>query len=1305
MRVDRVHQPPTLVQLAFLHETVEEVFDEVISWLHEGDVDAVYTFCTTQSIRFEMFVEKSSNIPVFVEKLFSKEFASTEALRIFLDESPVNFTELMVGSFFFGVAMRASDTSYVALELILSRCSPKQWTQLFFGSRPYGYLWTLCPSVEYAELLIKYCPMDQLRACARSPKRYENVLVNILRNSNVRVVRYLFDRLAARNVDMGILLDSDQTLLHHASRYGGERIDSVLANYPVNRRNSAFGCDDQGQNPLHWAAEWSDTATLERLLEAWPAALRGLRFRPDHLGRTPFHVAGWERDGVDGKKGLPMMKLILEHCQQDEIPGFYQPDAHGYTPLHWAACDGNIQLCTFILESCPQSEYEQLFANYPHLQSGSAGEYGTPFHMAAAKGNVEVMTLLIQRRRPEDVAELFGPVCFGNTAFHHAVLGNCKERRLETMKRVLYLSPSAIHDSFFAPNDNGQTPFHLAANQADGEAMQFIWDRCPEQMKEGLWLPSKDGYTVLRAWMWQSAGSQLYMEWVLKILNMVPSEVLEQFYLGDFAQLLGDKPAFEQILQRVGDKGKFFDLLVHHCAPAAYKYYTSAAYKRYLSLLSSEEQQQCLGRNYHGYNLLQFFALQGQYQRIVETFRQCDKETCLRLLLVKNKSGISAFDIWIDGPYECLEMFAELHTLGHPLPPSLLYMLDRFAAGNDREKKLLNLVFIRTHERFPRFGRSMDELKHIPLLVDTVLSCSDDSFDFLTSSLEWDFKMNQRIPLTAKSLKRLLDLERKVRSDRQLMTIFRLALQTHPVLNEIEIACRGESEADLLCRAQVLRQRAYLPKAQKILKEALNTLAWDRALLLYSLKLIGQTQIPSSSKTIERLLAVIDPASPFESELKVEACGALAQVEHNPLSKKRKIALFGFLNVVNPQDNLLQKAVLECLKEYVYESHHLPHAWIDLLLKIKSEAKDPQVLRALGFLLSVMPNRRALKEALTIVNSSSWDPLDKGMENRDRIGFMGSYLMYNYRQKHLHNRRNMKRSIVERLLSLAWSSLENAIIQRYTAYRGEAPPLASMDCDSEPIFAYQENVSSLCQLEENLARILSYQYSIRDTPMRIHYPDEQIILRGLCTRKGAPLLDHAVDDLMMKGVGSADLTFYKNHTDALWAKVHQFFFSIEIDKIHANYFVGEGALIGIQGRQVNEAQLRGNVRQEIEDGLNPVMHSRIPHKGIAYILLAEKFHRRNENHKDTFVGKIARRALSHAGMGFQTPLSKRTRLYSDSNAIKRIITRRRVTRERLIEVNIKRQIGRELMAHAEPDPDLKACIEEVLPVHPLCIGM
>lgn len=671
-----------------------------------------------------------------------------------------------------------------------------------------------------------------------------------------------------------------------------------------------------------------------------------------------------------------------------------------------------------------------------------------------------------------------------------------------------------------------------------------------------------------------------------------------------------------------------------------------------------------------------------------------------RKTTTKNESGFSVIDDWLTPPAQSLSYylgFLELSQKLSTFPESFQFLSRTHFLQEPKGKKLLQEVWMRICERFPNFARGEEDLPELASFIREALSSEDLSR--ITDLLTWEYKMNQALPMTGKALRKIKRLIEKHPDTSQKIL---LALQTHPNLAEIEVAVREgdlnqdfpeksiffgmsvKKQAVFLYRAVVFREQAALSVSNQILKNAIENQEYEGNLLLLSIKLLQKTGIESSSMTIDRLSAII--ASPtFSSELKKEACLALAAIDFNPKSKKRKQLLLHALAEAN--DPSVQRSIIDSLGKYLFISQEKEIE--RSLIQLSHQTDDEQVKISLAYTLSAIPSEDALKEALSIVNSPIWNQVDCASEY-ENLGRVGDYVMYPYKPPFHKSRNHMKRAIAERLVEMHRDSVSDLVKVQIVKWRSTPSQFPDIETIKSNIECIPENTRYL--------------------PFGLYLPSDTYVYRAISNRKGEKLGKAAVMDLLSKGMGSADLSNCEPDKGT-WAKIGQVFASTNLSSLTPLYFNENGVLIAIPSETINELLMRNEVRYECESGINCISYQTIRIHHIRQLFMNTDRKEQIEKWVDRYLQgatgnkrlistqkKIAiRQFLRKSGK----PVSMQNKVtyfepgpsWNDQvNQQVRELGLHPPTLEQIVRENVERQIIREILAKKITDPDLKECM-------------
>jgi ankyrin repeat protein len=100
---------------------------------------------------------------------------------------------------------------------------------------------------------------------------------------------------------------------------------------------------------------------------------------PDCQDKNPEAKDGWTPLHWAAHKGhLEVTRLLLQHCQDKNTE-----NKAGETPLHYAALHGHLEVTRLLLQHCQDKNPEDKYGK-------------TPLHYAAQEGHLEVTRLLLQ---------------------------------------------------------------------------------------------------------------------------------------------------------------------------------------------------------------------------------------------------------------------------------------------------------------------------------------------------------------------------------------------------------------------------------------------------------------------------------------------------------------------------------------------------------------------------------------------------------------------------------------------------------------------------------------------------------------------------------------------------------------------------------------------------------------------------------------------------------------------------------------------------------------------------------------------
>ncbi|TMW69734.1 hypothetical protein Poli38472_001890 [Pythium oligandrum] len=276
-----------------------------------------------------------------------------------------------------------------------------------------------------------------------------------------------------------------RTALHFASQFGHvDVVKQLLAN------GASVGlCDSYGQTALLLAAGEGKMDIVQVLLERdVDRTLVNLRRNTD--GWTPLFAAGAGGHGDVFEKLLKHSGLAKEQLLQDASGPFGHAgvlkqllahgadpnisDMDGWTPLHWAARNGNID----VVSALTSSSVAGIRAD-PYAREKAFG--CTPLHFAAEKGMVDVVKALLSNKVDPNV-----PDNGGATALHLAAYNDypdvvkslleCEVTVVDvkTSNREFIYTTTCADDDFERWEAKSKTALHLAAERGYTEVVNAL---------------------------------------------------------------------------------------------------------------------------------------------------------------------------------------------------------------------------------------------------------------------------------------------------------------------------------------------------------------------------------------------------------------------------------------------------------------------------------------------------------------------------------------------------------------------------------------------------------------------------------------------------------------------------------------------------------------------------------------------------------------------------------------------------------------------------------------------------------------
>ncbi|XP_024190844.1 ankyrin repeat-containing protein ITN1 [Rosa chinensis] len=261
----------------------------------------------------------------------------------------------------------------------------------------------------------------------------------------------------------------NDTALHIAVRYGHDKVATLLIKADP---ELCYYTNSANESPLFLAIRKSSPSIASYILEESPS--HASPYLQGTNGLTALHAAVTHQDLAS--KGI--VKTMVS--TNPEI--IREPEALGWTPLHYAALIGNLEATRVLLQS--NSSVSYIMDN-----SGSS-----PLHIAAYAGHTNVMEELI-RCRP-DTCDLVNEN--GQSALHAAVIGS----RINVVKYILK-TPGLSGLTNEADKD-GDTPLHLAAICRNQDIIRIL----AQDSRVDILSFNKESTTALDIFLGNNIGEQ-----------------------------------------------------------------------------------------------------------------------------------------------------------------------------------------------------------------------------------------------------------------------------------------------------------------------------------------------------------------------------------------------------------------------------------------------------------------------------------------------------------------------------------------------------------------------------------------------------------------------------------------------------------------------------------------------------------------------------------------------------------------------------------------------------------------------------
>jgi len=339
-------------------------------------------------------------------------------------------------------------------------------------------------------------------------------------NTKIEVIQLLADN----NADINAKARDGSTALHTATNRGQEAVVRRL----IDNGADKDARDSWGQTALHRAAYGGDEAIIRFLFEHHTD-----KDVKDNSGNTALHIAacsettvrlllelGFDKDASNcfGQTAFYIAVMNNDKAvvrQLLKVGADPDKDSGGWTPLHVAARNGDVDLVQLLIEQ----------GVVKHAQDGGGC---TSLHIAAEHGDVNVARLLLEHGADTEAQDNCG-----NTPLHTAAFHN-REAALQLLIE---------HESKMeAQNNNGYTAFHIAALYDHKSAVYLLLEHGAEPSAQ-----DKTGKTAF-----QLAVTRDNKEALRPLLgHQVDNGARDDrgWAALHFAAQIGDKAIFRQLLE------------------------------------------------------------------------------------------------------------------------------------------------------------------------------------------------------------------------------------------------------------------------------------------------------------------------------------------------------------------------------------------------------------------------------------------------------------------------------------------------------------------------------------------------------------------------------------------------------------------------------------------------------------------------------------------------------------------------------------------------------------------------------------
>lgn len=1049
--------------------------------------------------------------------------------------------------------------------------------------------------------------------------------------------------------------------------------------------------------PLQRAISAANESAVVGLLESFGDAYGSLLLQPNLGGETPLMLASRLEDPK-------IVELLVKYCPKklSKELWFVMPESRT-NAIHTACNRANDRVAMSLVSHWPKEYFDSLFIDDDWHER-------TVFHRLAALESSSQFFELYRRSDAFYRKKLFQLDRHRNTVLHYAAQRWSPEE-LESLFEIC----SDRVDSLYRKNELGESPLIKAILGVNTDSLGILRERCPTDKVSTLLGPDRQCRTALHE-------GATHLPSLNVLLSLIPEPLLPNLFRQDF---MGRTPLHDSLLNRsLAPLKQLINMCPAQCRDiifgcdyegnSALHFAVSKMNESAISILSGCNENNRLYRENHkgmtplylaikyenedaikklmtfypnetakdfealahGCLFLQALLRDGDLKALTKLLRYVKSEIKSKILNAVDCYGLKPYHYCMVPPYDKLAYLPELWP-NEVKKPRILMKLET----EDVRINLRKPLFARILERYPKMEVNPAEDLELVALAEYVSSYGDRWL--IESLFEHEFKMNQHLPLSVEAVKKILAAIQSCANSEQRVSLH-LALQTHSNLDEaLSVASQRRSvrmfpakenffaldlseQRELMMRAQVLRQRAALSVADKVVKDACQGKNYDSILLVQSLKLYRKTGV-SGSKSVMSRLAHLFSNPLLSGKIREEAALAFAAVENDLESASSKEKFVLAMMASKPEQERLKSALVRALSRYHFTASEKDCAIADSLIDELRQAKSHAYKRAIVEILTTFPYMPALEKALEGIESNLWNAVEKRIPVGGEIEIYGDYSIFAYWPLFRHSRLNLRRRIAERIVSMNEGRLCLIVDQRYREFK-----------DHESRYPFLKDVQSF---------VMNMRDTARHLPHTIFLPGHATVFRGINDRKGLELAGAAFNSLLMEGVGSGDLTEFPNETNGTWAKVGQVFTSVSLNYVIGSYYDSQGVLMCFRGSLINAENLRGRVRYQKEFSLHPIFNSRIRFNSIAGLLVTSEKGKKikalaaeaKQTQKFDRVKQRNLRAVSKTGKS----LAERVHLLNEEIPLKEAVESKldelglkEATQEEIAECNVRRQIVR-----------------------------